>query len=71
MPALFIHAVDDTFIRSKHSQQIFQNWHGEKILLEAREPNDLDQIRALRRDPVDALPFSLSEAELLDRLHGA
>ncbi len=39
--------------------------------LEAREPNELDEIRALRRDPVDALPFPLSEAELLDRLHGA
>jgi ADP-ribosylglycohydrolase len=40
--------------------------------LEAREPNDLASIRALRpTDPLDALPFSLSEAELLDRLHGA
>jgi hypothetical protein len=39
--------------------------------LEAREPNDLGGIRALRRDPVDALPFSLSDTELLDRLHGA
>jgi hypothetical protein len=34
MPGLFIHAVDDTFIPSRHSQAIFQGWIGEKILLE-------------------------------------
>ncbi|MBW2241606.1 MAG: ADP-ribosylglycohydrolase family protein [Deltaproteobacteria bacterium] len=40
--------------------------------LAAREPNDLDAIRALRPgDPIDELPWALSEAELLDSLHGA
>jgi len=39
--------------------------------LAAREPNHLDGIRALRPDPIDELPWTLSEAELLDRLHGA
>ena len=40
--------------------------------LAAREPNELAEIRRLRRsDHVDELPWTLSEPELLDRLHGA
>jgi hypothetical protein len=40
--------------------------------LAAREPNDLAEIRKLRpTDHVDVLPWTLTEPELLDRLHGA
>jgi ADP-ribosylglycohydrolase len=39
--------------------------------LSSREPNELNEIRALRRDPVDELAWTLTDAELLDRLHGA
>jgi len=40
--------------------------------LAAREPNELDRIRALRpTDRTDDLEYSPSDVELLDRLHGA
>ena len=39
--------------------------------LETREPNDLDAIRALRPDGPRDLGWAPSDAELVDRLHGA
>ena len=40
--------------------------------LAAREPNGLDEIRALRPDgPVDALDWQPTDDELFDRMHGA
>jgi len=39
--------------------------------LAAREPNELEEIRALRPDGPRDLGWAPTEAELLDRLHGA
>src|SRR5262245_53122587 len=41
------------------------------LALAAREPNDLDRIRALRPDGPRDLGWSPSDDEALDRFHGA